>query len=130
IENKKIILNNEKLNLVKNNKNLIKTFKKVEDFNTHLIMIGPEITKENIELINLIKKNNIKNYSLLGPQSEITKYLSAADFYVSSSMSEGFPNVIGEAMACQLPCVVTDAGDSSYIVDNTGIIVHIKDSKE
>jgi len=130
IENKKVIINIGRWNIAKDHKNLIEAYKQVEDFNTHLIMIGPGITKENIELINLIKKNNIKNYSLLGPQSEITKYLSAADFYVSSSMSEGFPNVIGEAMACQLPCVVTDAGDSSYIVDNTGIIVPIKDSKE
>lgn len=49
--------------------------------------------------------------------------LNSIDVLCSSSYSEGFPNVIGEAMACGKPCVVTDVGDSARIVGESGIAV-------
>src|SRR5262249_43314180 len=41
----------------------------------------------------------------------------------TASLSEAFPVVIGEAMACGTPCVVTDVGDSAMMVDQTGLVV-------
>jgi glycosyltransferase involved in cell wall biosynthesis len=58
-----------------------------------------------------------------GERSDITRVLSALDIMVSSSLSESFANVIGEAMACGVPCVVTDVGDSAAIVGSTGVVV-------
>jgi glycosyltransferase involved in cell wall biosynthesis len=54
-------------------------------------------------------------------QSDMCSVYNALDLATSaSSYGEGFANVIGEAMACAVPCVVTDVGDSSWIVANTG----------
>jgi glycosyltransferase involved in cell wall biosynthesis len=48
---------------------------------------------------------------------------NALDVAVSASTSEGFSNVIGEAMACGVPCVVTDVGDSARLVAALGRVV-------
>ncbi|MEQ1756371.1 MAG: glycosyltransferase [Micropepsaceae bacterium] len=61
---------------------------------------------------------------LLPEFDAVEKFMSALDiFLLTSAWGEGFPNVLGEAMACELPCITTDAGDSAHIVDKAGIIV-------
>jgi len=66
----------------------------------------------------------------LGERSDIPKIMSALDILASSSAwGEGFPNVIGEAMASEVPCVVTDVGDSAYIVGKYGRVCSVGDDQ-
>jgi glycosyltransferase involved in cell wall biosynthesis len=62
-----------------------------------------------------------------GEGYDMVAVYNAMDMITSSSFSEGFSNVIGEGMACGVPCVVTDVGDSAIIVGETGIVVPPKD---
>ena len=64
---------------------------------------------------------------LLGPRRDIARIHAALDVATSSSISEAFPLAVGEAMACGVPCVVTDVGDSALIVGATGKVVPPKD---
>jgi glycosyltransferase involved in cell wall biosynthesis len=60
----------------------------------------------------------------MDPRDDMPSVYNAFDIVSSSSaFGEGFPNVIGESMACDVPCVVTDVGDSPRVVGDTGIVV-------
>jgi glycosyltransferase involved in cell wall biosynthesis len=54
---------------------------------------------------------------------DIFAVYNALHVLVSASRAEGLPNVVGEAMACGVPCVVTDVGDSRSLVGDSGIVV-------
>lgn len=59
-----------------------------------------------------------------GTRTDMPRVFNAFDIVTSSSAyGEGFANAIGEAMACGIPCVVTDVGDSAWIVGNSGKVV-------
>lgn len=56
-------------------------------------------------------------------QSDIVPLNCSFDIATCSSITEAFPNVIGEAMSCSVPCVSTDVGDAAQIIGDTGRVV-------
>lgn len=72
---------------------------------------------------------NNERFQWLGQRGEVEVIYSGLDIVVSSSIfGEGFSNSIAEAMSCEVPCVVTDVGESRMIVGDTGEVVPPKDS--
>jgi glycosyltransferase involved in cell wall biosynthesis len=100
-----------------------------KDKNIHFIVCGDGLSRQNNKLVDRVYQLGIsKRVVLLGRQDDIPAVMSSFDIYTSSSSSEAFPMVIGEAMACERPCIVTDVGDSGYIVGDSGVVVPPRDS--
>lgn len=94
----------------------------------HFLLVGAEIELTNKYLAQLINSLNLfERVHLLGERQDIPRLTAAVDIATSASFSEGFANVIGEAMACAVACAVTDVGDSAWIVGDTGKVVKPKD---
>jgi glycosyltransferase involved in cell wall biosynthesis len=90
----------------------------------HLILVGRGVDISNPELAALVTELGLgRRVHLLGERSDVERIVPAFDIGSLSSSSEGFPNVVGEYMACGVPCVVTDVGDCARIVGNTGRVV-------
>jgi glycosyltransferase involved in cell wall biosynthesis len=95
----------------------------------HFLLIGRGINPGNRALQEMIQDAGLlSRIHLLGERTDTPRLSAALDiFALSSSYGESFPNVIGEAMACGVPCVVTDVGDASWIVGETGRVVPRRD---
>lgn len=90
----------------------------------HFLLVGPGVTLENEALRRMVEAGGLQSkVHLLGRRPDITRLTAALDIATLSSYAEGSPNVVGEAMACEVPCVVTNVGDAATIVGDTGRVV-------
>ena len=95
----------------------------------HFVLAGRGCDSANGELAQWIEERGLTGrVHLLGERTDIRAIDSALDVGVCASISESFPNSIGEAMACGTPCVVTDVGDCNVLVGDTGVVVPPADS--
>lgn len=97
--------------------------------NVHFLLAGQGVEINNQGLHQLIQELGLINQiSLLGERTDIPRLTSALDINcLSSAYGEGFPLAVGEAMSCGVPCVVTDVGDSAWLVGDTGRVVPPRD---
>ncbi len=92
----------------------------------HFVLCGPGVDAANQELLGWLAQAGVARdrCTLLGAVDDTPALLNALDLLVcSSAFGEGFPNVLGEGMACGVPCVTTDVGDAAAIVVDTGRVV-------
>ena len=93
------------------------------------VLAGRHLDAHNEALVGWIAAEGLADrFSLLGERRDLPACLAALDVYCLTSRSEGFPNVLGEAMGVGLPCVSTDVGDAALLLGDTGLLVPKEDS--
>lgn len=93
------------------------------------LLCGTDVTEDNRLLMEWIAAAGVRDrVHLLGYRGDVARINSSLDIATCVSTTEGFPNVVGEAMAAGVPCVVTDVGDSALIVGTTGKVVLPEDA--
>jgi glycosyltransferase involved in cell wall biosynthesis len=89
-----------------------------------LVLVGRGVDSSNEEMLSMLHAHGCRErVLLLGEQTNIETIHPAFDLYCSSSISEGFPNALSEAMACGVVCVTTDTGASKRLVTGIGRVV-------
>ncbi len=95
----------------------------------HFVLVGPNVDDQNADLMMRIRKAGLlDSMHLLGPRRDLPYITAALDLAVSPSHMEGFPNTVGEAMSCAVPCIVTDVGDSAVLLGEAGRVVPTGDN--
>ncbi|WCE07569.1 glycosyltransferase family 4 protein [Pseudomonas sp. JBR1] len=93
------------------------------------LLVGRDLVSTNPELVGWLENSGFRErFVLLGERKDVAACLAAVDIFCLSSRTEGFPNVLGEAMAMGLPCVTTDVGDAALLLGGQGILVPPEDS--
>jgi len=89
------------------------------------VMVGEGVGPSSAELASLTSRLGLGgSVRLLGRREDVARLMTAFDVLcLTSSGMEGFPNVIGEAMSCGVPCVGTAVGDVAEVIGDTGEVV-------
>lgn len=94
------------------------------------LLCGPGMSADNGVLVSEIEARGLNGcVHLLGERRDISEVTAGLDVASLVSHLEGFPNVVGEAMACGVPIVATDVGDCRDIIGDAGIVVPPRDAE-
>ena len=94
----------------------------------HFLLCGDRVDPGNETLASMVAALGLRGRChLLGLRRDMPRLTASLDLAVQSSITEAFPLAMGEALACGVPCVATDVGDSAAIIGESGRIVPPRD---
>ncbi len=113
-----IILSVGRFDKLKGHQTLLKIAEKVlEKREVYFFFIGEGLLKRNLQEY-VISKGLDKYIKFLGERNDISKFYSISDIFVLHTYSEGFSNVISEAMLFSKPVITTNISANQEIIDN------------
>ena len=90
-----------------------------------LVLAGRGVDDNNVDLVKLIQQHDLRDsVHLLGPRTDVPGILAMLDCHVLVSTSEGWPNVLAEAMASEVYCITTPVGDAPTILGDCGTVLN------
>ena len=98
-----------------------------ENISIKFVLAGEGCDKSNNELIREIEEQNLSKHVLLLGKVNSAEVLPCLDIHLLTSYEEGFPNAIGEAMSCGIPCISSNVGDCKNIISRFGGVAEIND---
>ncbi|NEX92347.1 glycosyltransferase [Caulobacter sp. 17J65-9] len=97
--------------------------------NATFVLVGAG-TQDSQELEALLAEHQVTHRFLrLGVRADVADIMRALDVVCVPSFYEGFPNVVGEAMACAIPCIATEVSDVRTILGDGGLVIPIGDAE-
>lgn len=122
----KVVISVGRYNPDKDHKTFIKAAALVVEqySNVKFILVGRGLEYTNAQLMAVINATGKSDsFYLLGERTYVPAYLRVSDVFCLHSVTEGFPNVLGEAMTLGLPCITTNVGDAGYLLSNDDWVV-------
>jgi glycosyltransferase involved in cell wall biosynthesis len=132
-ENTKVLLYVGRLVEAKGLKELVQAIQvlnqKINDLK--VVFVGDGVMKQELEDV-VVATGNASLVHMTGglPPEKVAQWIAACDLLTLPSWSEGYPNVVVEAIACGRPVVATDVGGTNEIVsEKNGVLIPPRDTK-
>ena len=95
--------------------------------NIYFVLCGRAVLPDNEVFRRIVLPEQRNRFRFLGERRDVPSLMAAMDCCVQTSNSEAFPNALAEAMACGVPCIATDVGESAAIISSFGHLVAPRD---